>query len=354
MSHRALLPVFATLLVGCSYAGIREPSGWISVQTRHFRVRTGYHHSGWKRRLADLEEAYAGLRSSFFRKATIGQIDVLVLEENDFEETFGPNQNAVALATAPGGGFGANGLLVISTDLEDPMSGLSHMFVQAIMPGAPHWFHEGLAYYVRTAAFRKIEGRPVACLGIPRFLDISVDVDINTLVHSSVTHYRFRWERPGSIALRDLFARSWDEYNGKERSSYANTARALIDYIAHGDGGVYVERIGPILSQVSRGAPSAEVVTAAFGGISVDQLGQRVRAHDNALLAASVQSKNPRGLCPLGFPIVPEHLPDEDPKGNDGVPTDEMKVLLEWLLRLPRAERGFPRWYPGETLARIR
>jgi hypothetical protein len=346
--------VCAAVASACAHAGIDHAKGWQVIETPNFRLYTGTNHQFWKEPLAALERNHALLASSFFRDVQMPVIDVLFLERYDFEETF--KGDAVALASAPGEGFGRRGLLVVDNDLRVAGPELSHLFVQAKMPGAPWWFHDGFADYVRPMRrLVKPGAAPIGCFGFPTLTRLQFSNTKKELIHTEVQISEIKEKRDRYVPLATLFRTPWAEYARSATAvDYKNTGRALIDFIIHGEDGAHASKMSGVVQQLGAGDPPQQILAAAFPDTSLEDLAARIARHEDGIAAALAVSREPRGPCPLVFPIPPERTVEPRPSVRGEVQPAEMQALLDWLRRLPRRELGYPRWYPSELVTTIK
>src|SRR6185436_11745818 len=77
-----------TLALGCAHGGIGSSEGWSVMQSQHFNVYVGAPRHATTA-LAGLEYSYASLSSSFFRGVELPKVDVLFLEEDEFNDLLG-------------------------------------------------------------------------------------------------------------------------------------------------------------------------------------------------------------------------------------------------------------------------
>jgi hypothetical protein len=317
---------------GCAHGGIGSASGWSVVQSKHFSLYTLYPRDT-QLLLRELELAYTSLGSTFFKAAQLPHIDVLVFTDETFGEVMGFHRGAVALARAPGGGaIGKDGLLITRDD-KAPVAlaeALAHLFIDKTFAGAPLWFHEGFAGYVRTVQYRYGGGGQMACFGLPPR------------------------EKEPLVPLRKLIAMSWDDYDGDEgRNWYRFTSRLVIDYILHAAEGKNAGRLRLLIDAVGAGKPSAESLEAAFPSVALEVLDRKLSEHAADLSYKMSGDVPPRGLCPLPAAIAADRAVDESPPQISPAPADQLAALFQAVLRLPRRQ-GYPPWYPADVVGRAK
>jgi hypothetical protein len=322
----------AALAAGCGHTGINSPEGWNRVQTKHFTLYTSTSQL-YSETLVGLEYHYASFSSSFFKHVDIGKVDVLFLEADDFGELFGYKRGFATLARMPRGGpIGKEGLIVVKDATSDNASAeaLAHVFVHRGIPNAPLWFHEGFSSYARYVEYKEGGGQRMTCFGQPAIDDLPF------------------------IPLSKLFQMSWDDYDGAEaRSWYKQTARTLVDFMLHGERGKRIESLNVVVAGFTAGKATPEIIPVAFKDLDLDALNKKVVEHGTDVLHQAASATKVRGLCPIGFEIRQDVLPDLGERTLEDVPPDQIKALLDGLKRLPRRDDGYPGWYPEEIVARV-
>jgi len=320
------------LAVGCAHGGIGNPEGWSLMQSQHFNVYVGAPRHATTA-LAGLEYSYASLSSSFFRGVELPKVDVMFLEEDDFNDLLGFRRNELVLSKLPSSAtsVGASGLIVLK-DVQTDQSGteaLTHLFIEKKFPHAPLWFHEGFASYARTVEFRQGDGKRAACFGVPKG-------GTDTL-----------------LPLEKVAGMSWDDYDGDEaRSWFKYTGRTLIDYILHGDQGHNMEKITPFVAAVAAGQGLQGAVTAAFPGQSLQAMDKKLGEHSADVGYQQQNESKVRGLCPLPFTIPEDKAPDQGERKMSAAPPADIKAVLDALKKLPRLD-GYPAWYPPDVTAKV-
>jgi hypothetical protein len=342
-SHLALLVLAAG---GCATGGLDQPDGWAQSHSAHFRMRAGVQMST-RDLLFALEEMYVLLASSVFQARQPATVDVLALPADEYRTAFGLDLSHVALARAPGAGFGAGGLLVISdADHQEP-GGLSHLFLQAVAPGAPLWLHEGVARYLATAKGETVGLKRIGCMG-QRFL-VTATLKQTEMGWESV----YQRDLVRVMPLPDLFALSWDAAHRDHELGFRGTARGLIDLLVHGPPAGHPGKLVRLVAEVGGGKPVMDSLLAIEGGATLAEIDGRIRRKEQTIVEALARNQSVRTRCPVGFPLRSDL---DSPRGtvDGGVPATEMAPLLQWLRALPGKEVNHPRWYPPEALDRQR
>jgi hypothetical protein len=316
---RLLLPLAVAIAsLGC--AG----GGWTQMKTKRF---TGYADTPRDHRdtLEQLELAHATL-ATFFPKAEIGPVEVLFMTGEDFLHTFGAERSgALVLPKVPGGGkLGTGNTMVLVQDIGYPASTaqLSHLFLLKVVPNAPLWLHEGLAMYFAQSRIGSSEGKWLACYGANR-------QEMQII------------RQP----LDKFFTIGWKDYASSEPQYYRGTGLLLMDFLFHGDKGVYLEKLPTVFSATAQGTPGPQIMSAIFPGMNLDQLGQRI--YDFKSSGGETRERNL--MCPLPIPVIAEKLPDESSPQETPANPQEIEQLMQALKKLPHGDR-FPSWYPPEIV----
>jgi hypothetical protein len=329
MNRAATLMVSVTLLAtGCASTGLNSADSWHVVKSKRFTMYTATTLSHAET-LNGLEYHYASLSSSFFTK-DIGNVDVLFIENDDFTDILGAKRDHAVLRRVPGKGkIGKDGLLIVRPmhNMDNSSAeALTHVFIDRVLPSAPLWFHEGFSSYARMAEYKEGGGKRFACFGTPGATD---------------THF---------ISLDKVFPMSWDEYDGDEaRSWYKNTARMLIDFAMHGDGGKHRPAMGAMVEGFLAKQDNSAILKAGFPSMDLKQLSDRVIAHGIDVIN---QPKTIRGLCPIGFPITEERAADIGDHPLAAADPTDIAAVIAAIKSLPRRDDGYPSYYPEEIIAR--
>ncbi len=344
----SLMILAGTLASGC-IAGLNNPEGWNTVESKHFKLYASDTHL-YQQTLVSFEYAYATLSSSFiFQNTDLGKVDILFLQQDDFGQLLGFRRRGLVIPSVPGGGkIGQNGLIVAKADtsggsgsggadqnVATPLQSastqlLAHLFIHKVLPKAPLWFHEGFAAYADGATYKEGGGKRFACFGDPS---------------GSGDPY---------LPVGELLTASWDDYDQKHKSWYRHTAEMMIDFTIHAENGRFLPVMGPLLDGFAAGKDSTSLVSGAFPGLSIDQLNARVIEHGNEVAHQTGGGKKARGLCPIGFPIPPDKAPDIAEHESTPTPGLDMTPLLEGVKKLPSRDDGFPPWLPPEIIARVK
>jgi len=306
-------PLGALLLVlaaGCA-------GGWQQMRTRRFTAYAQRPHD-YRETMRQLEYAYAAL-STFFPTAPVGTVEVLFMPGFDFIHEFGAERAGLVLPRVPGDGqLGRQNLIVMGQgdSTSYALSLLSHLFVDKAVPGAPLWLHEGLARYFSSTALQTGHGQWRACFGMMAPLDV----------------------RFFQMPLDKFFAVTWQTYP-ETGSFFSGTARLLMDFIFHGDGGAHLNQVPAIFAAASRGVPGPEIMTTIFPGMTLEALGQRI-----ADFKGSQSEQRARGImCPLPMDIDASHFPDRSDPQESPFPAPAIDQLMVALHQLPHGEK-LPVW----------
>jgi hypothetical protein len=286
-----------------------------------------FHPRDHRDHMEQLELAHATL-GTFFPKADLGPVEVVFLDDNDFLFAFGSDRFGMVFPKVPGGGrLGAGNTMVLPTNLGYNVVTvlLSHLFLHKIVPNAPLWLHDGMAMYFGKSKIGSTEGKWVACFGG------------NATIEGSAEIIR--------LPLDKFFTLGWKEYASSNPTYYRGTGVLLIDFLFHGDKGIYLEKMPSVFAAAAQGMPGPQIMAATFPGVSLDELGQRI--YD---FKASGGEQRQRGaICPLPLPVPADKLPDESTPQEKPDSVAEVEQLLEAVKKLPQGDR-LPAWYPLEIV----
>jgi hypothetical protein len=141
---------------------------------------------------------------------------------------------------------------------------------------------------------------------------------------------------------------TWDEYDGDEaRSWYKNTARMMIDYAMHGDGGKHQRAMFVMVDGFLKGQDSNSIIKAAFPLMDTKKLSERVTEHG---LDVINRPANIRGVCPIPFPIPDDKVADIGDKPLAAADANDIRAVLAAIKSLPRRSDGYPGWYPEDVI----
>ena len=334
MRQRSRVWFLATAMAaaaGCAHGGIGSPEGWSVMQSKHFNVYAGTPRHAAPA-LNGLEYSYAALSSSFFRGIELPKVDVMFLEDDDYNETVGFLRRSLVLAKLPSGStsVGKDGFIVVKTDESDDSGAeaLTHLFIAKKLPQAPLWFHEGFAAYSSTVEYHRGGGQQAACFGIPKR------------------------SRDTLVPLEKMSAMSWDDTDGDEaRSWYKHTAMTLFDYVLHGDEGKNRDKINQLAAAAAHGLSLKDAMAAVFPGVSLQALDKKLGEHAAEVTYQVENGSKTRGLCPLPFDIPAENAADQGERQIAPASPSDIKAVLQALKKLPRVD-GYPPWYPAEIVAK--
>jgi hypothetical protein len=333
--------------VGCGHAGLTHPEGWQRHETAHFNLYAGNHHDAWRGPLENLERAHAALTSSYLKSEATSRIDVIFIEEAEFEARIAPATMGVALEALPAGPIGADGLLLVSSHVRS--GALARHLVAKTMPDAPCWFQEGLAEFLRSTKYLADGGAARACVGQPLASGVQHFGSSKTLVSTRVQTSAWVNRPHGFVPLPELFALTREPGDEGVPHSIVNTGRAIIDFLHFGDGGRYRAAAGALMAKVQAGAHAGPMLSALLPGAGPDELLARIRAHDAEVQASLSSQTRPRGECPIAFPIAAPA--SSQPLRSVDVPPSDMKPVLGTVVRLMESGRGLL-WYRRQMVER--
>jgi hypothetical protein len=323
-----VLPVtllFGAMTVGCAHPPWNPYKNWEVARTKHITAYTNT-RIRYATTLETLDLAYSALHASLFKSRPIAPVEVLLLEQPEFQRTLGQFRSSVSIAKLPGKGMlGRRGLVVtigIDVSMASAAHRIAHLFLQANAPKAPLWLHEGLASYVENIEYRdngKTDDKAFACLG------------------------QLRDKQP-DISLPELFSWSWKGFDESKKSSwYRYTASSLIDYFLFGEAGALRAKFGDLLGEIAEGGDTATAIGKIYPGLTVAALEQKSREH------RSRSEATPRGLCPMPFAIPQDKAADTGPARVEPAEQSDIEELMLRLRLLPR-RAGYVDWYPPDSL----
>jgi hypothetical protein len=323
MVTAAALAATTVFAAGCAHTPWAPHEGWQVVRTKHITMYTPTKFAH-KNTLETLELAYSALFATLFKNRRIAPVEVVFLESPAFLSTLGRYRNGITAARLPGKGHLARrGLVVMleGTAIMTAMHKIGHLFMHAVAPRAPLWIHEGFASYVETLEYWADDNgsNAAACLGRLFFAE-------------------------SEIPLRELFSWTWAQYDESKKTDwYRFTASNLFDYFLMADGGAHRAGLFKLIEETGKGRPAEQVLAEIFPGVTVEGLQQKIVEHRRASEA------KPRTLCPMPFPVAPEHAADYSHPRVEPLAKEDIEQLMVRLWMLPR-RGGYVDWYPPESL----
>jgi hypothetical protein len=310
---------------GCAHPPWNPYKNWQVARTKHITAYTNT-HVRYAITLETLDLAYSALHASLFKSRPIAPVEVLLLEQPEFQRTLGQFRSSVSIAKLPGKGVLARRGLIVMIGLDISMGGaahrIAHLFLHANAPHAPLWIHEGLASYVESVEYRdngKTDDKAFACLG--------------TL-----------GPKQPEIPLAELFSWSWKGIDESKKSSwYRYTASSLVDYFLFGEEGKLRTKFGDLLDELAQGGDTGAALAKVYPGLTVAGLEQKAREH------RSRSETVPRGLCPMPFLIPQDKAGDTNSARVEPAEQSDIEELMLRLQLLPRRQ-GYVDWYPPDSL----
>jgi hypothetical protein len=310
---------------GCAHPPWNPYKNWQVARTKHITAYTNT-HIRYAVTLETLDLAYSALHGSLFKSRPIAPVEVLLLEQPEFQRTLGQFRGSATIAKLPGKGvLGRRGIVVmfgLDLSMEGAAHRIAHLFLHANAPHAPLWLHEGLATYVETVVYRdngKTDDKAFACLGLLR-------------------------PKQPEIPLNDLFSWSWKGIDESKKASwYRYTASSLVDYFLFGEEGKLRDKFGDLIDEVSKGGDTGAALAKVYPALTVAGLEQKAREH------RAHTETIPRGLCPMPFAIPQEKAADTGDARVEGADQGDIEELMLRLQMLPRRQ-GYVDWYPPDSL----
>ena len=304
------------LSAGCTHMPWNPYRGWRAWKTNNVTVYADT-VTAPSLTLEQMEDAYVILEGTFFRGIDVPPVEVIEVrpaDDSPFEDASNHKKQDVALPHLAVAG-GRRWVVLASGDSDrwQQTHLLAHHFIEAAVPGAPMWFHEGLALYFM--GFTPSQSRPgVICFGLRRpgrFPGVSEPIDA-------------------------LFATSWSDFNGAATSHMPFTAWGLIDYLLHGRDRTLVPDFRLLMSARAAKQAGRDALTAAYPADVVANIEPDMRGH-----VRRVEEPN---LCPLPLPIAAPRRPRMGPSVSP-VPEATMQALFEAMNALP-SRHGYADYFP--------
>lgn len=166
------LVLAATLGGGCVRAVGARGDGWWSIRTAHVHLETDVGRDEGERQARRVEDLHRALVGSFYRctEHDADVVEVTVLASDAEHRSLFPNAPAVSLGASEGLLAMPRRIVASAAALEDVRGRqilaheLAHGLVEACLPDAPIWVHEGLASVFETVVLARED---VAVLGYP-------------------------------------------------------------------------------------------------------------------------------------------------------------------------------------------
>lgn len=307
---------------GCAHPPWNPYKNWEIARTKHITA-----YSNGRMRLATtmdaLEVVYSALHASFFKTKHIAPVEIVMLEGPEFERVFGIYREWLTVAKLPGHGLLGRRGVVVMQGLDHSTGSaahrLTHLFLHAVAPNAPLWLHEGLAEYLESIQYRGDDKQAVACVG--------------HLPHKAP-----------EVELKELFTWTWAGYDDSKKAAwYRYTAASLVDYFLFAEKGALRDKFATFITEISDGTEVSAALQKVYPGLTIEALEKKARDH------RSDAEMNPRGLCPIPFPIAPADFADSNPPRVEPAVQEDIEQLMLRLSLLPR-RMGYVDWYPPSTV----
>lgn len=256
----------------------QDPRGWSHVRTEHFHLLSDAPESRQDEVARELESSYTVIHDTFFRKAQVPRVEVLLFQDTGYlREIFGQDVAAVNVRRDSGRGLillanypdmDSSEMTAASEQRRIVAHELVHMFINATAPRAPVWFHEGLATYLESVELRGEQ----ALFGLRSPIAGPVIAE-------------GRW-----VSLETMAQANFRDHHGIEALTHYATAWAYLHYLLNGDRGAHMRRYLSIWRVLDGAAPGDEVtlttLQAPFPELSPTELDTRVRDYAVAHLAS--------------------------------------------------------------------
>lgn len=272
----AVLAVSA--IAGCTHLPWKPHRGWRSWKAADVTVHTDT-ISQYEPALEWMQTGFTVYKETFFKGYQIPPVQAVYISsdsESPFLNNAGTNKSALTLARWPWAeARGGRTLVIVGYSEWQWMyyHQVAHHFIEAAVPNAPLWFHEGLARYLTR--IYQVPGQPQqVCFGRD-------PPGVTTRV---------------TLPLKDLLNATYREYNESSAPWIGPLAQAFIDFLLHGGGG----RLRPGFPDLMRALAAGKNGEAALASVYAIDFGQLETAFHQ-----HVRSARPPGLvCPLGFTVA--------------------------------------------------
>jgi hypothetical protein len=364
----ACLAGLGVCLLAC--ARTNRYSGWAVSRSRNVAVYTDakLEHEfiqEW------LELSHAALQA-FFPGVRTGTVDVVWLKNQPgsgtrFYRPWDDPRSGWTLQSLPSvsdGRIGREGLIVLEraqvsgpnqlhfTGVRDEnlaKEQMAHLFIMKATPSAPLWLQVGLGRYLQNYRIHYRGNFWLACFGSPVFDEPAwPGVTGGPADTPGIRAGSTGDGRRVTMAVADVLAADWYDYDGRQRRWYEYTTYALVHYLIHGENGFNRSRFPMLLDAFRAGKHSAEALALAYPHILPEEWDERLSAHvrpprSRAFIAAMPEIS--QGLC---FQIPPAHHADKKPRREKANARD-IHVLMTDLEQVDPFRRHSG-WWPQDIV----
>jgi hypothetical protein len=272
--RRPTLLLALILLAGCTHLPWHPYRGWRVWQTPNVAVYTDT-ITQYEPALEWLDAAYGVYKGTFFNDFTVPPAQVLYLSSDGsspFLDSSGHFKYGMTIARSPWAEKrGAKSLVVVGYS-EWQWSyhhQLAHHFIEAAVPRAPLWFHEGFARYITS--FHGVPDRPgVICFGIQQ-----------PVFTTQVT-----------LPLGELLAATYHDYNEEKAPWIGPLSQSFIDFLVQAQNGRFRGRFTALMRALASGKSGEQALADVYPEVPLAQM--------DALFHEHVHTLRPPGQeCPV-------------------------------------------------------
>lgn len=266
----------ALLMVGCAHTAPTPPplSGWRELRSPHFVLRTDLPEDAARETLGKLERLRLWLQAAWSTGGdTPGSTNVIVLDDGAELQTFS-HFPGIATTTRQGpiivtAGSGRDFLFGDRSPEQQMLAHeVAHDLIRRRMPGAPRWFHEGMAGYLQTVVL--LDERRV------RFGSVWVDelstASSRTFAGTGAVDGSSPTPPARPLSLDELGTVRWEDASPADAGELYASARVWV-YLLRTDEPI---RMRALESAMATGTPWRVAWATLRQGLDVDRLQEKL------------------------------------------------------------------------------
>jgi hypothetical protein len=306
MRPRFLLAL--VLLAGCTHLPWNPYRGWRVWRTPTVSVYTET-VSQYGPALEWMDKAFAVYKATFFAEFDVPPAQAVYLSSDmtsPFLNSSGNFKYGMTIARSPWAeARGGKTLVVVgySNWQWHYHHQLAHHFIEAAVPRAPLWFHEGFARYL-TSVYGLPGRSEMVCFG----------------------RDQPAYTTKVMLPLNDLLGATYHDYNESQEPWVGPLSQSFVDFLIHGQGGRLRGRFTALMRALGRGKTSQQALAEVYPDLPLDQMDALFREHVRTL-------RPPGEECPLSLGLrnpPPAASPIRAP-----VAEAEAQALMESLQQVP-------------------